>query len=131
MYAYIHTYIYMQIHIYIYIYIYVYIYIYIYKFIIKYIYLYIYAGVILRFTRDTKRPVVRFAEGVERTIMNEVFCINSGGKSIAQRTQLPLGIACFYSRAILDTCILYYCYNFFLYLCLFGSSAYFVCSDHL
>lgn len=50
-------------------------------------------GVLLRFTRDTKRPVVRFADGVERTIMNEVFCINSGGKSIAQRTQLPLDLA--------------------------------------
>lgn len=37
--------------------------------------------------------MVRFADGVERTIMNEVFCINSGGKSIAQRTQLPLNLA--------------------------------------
>ena len=29
-------------------------------------------GVVTRLTRDTKRPVVRFTDGVERTVMNEV-----------------------------------------------------------
>ena len=50
-------------------------------------------GVVLRFTRDTKRPVVRFSDGIERVVMNEVFTVISAGKVVAQRTQLPLDLA--------------------------------------
>lgn len=50
-------------------------------------------GVIVRFTRDTKRPVVRFADGVERTICNETFTVSFGGRVVAERSQLPLELA--------------------------------------
>jgi hypothetical protein len=36
--------------------------------------------------------VIRFADGSERTILNEVFGVNSGGRVLAQRTQLPLDL---------------------------------------
>ena len=42
--------------------------------------------------RDTRRPVIKLSNGFQRTIMNEVFSINSGGKIMAQRTQLPLDL---------------------------------------
>ena len=50
-------------------------------------------GVIVRFTRDTKRPVVRFADGVERTISNETFTVSFGGHIVAERSQVPLDLA--------------------------------------
>ena len=49
-------------------------------------------GVVVRLTRDTKRPVVRFADGVERVVMNETFSISSAGRVVAQRVQLPLDL---------------------------------------
>ena len=36
--------------------------------------------------------MIRFADGSERTILNEVFGVNSGGRVLAQRTQLPLDL---------------------------------------
>lgn len=36
--------------------------------------------------------MIKLSNGLERTIMNEVFSINCGGKIMAQRTQLPLDL---------------------------------------
>ena len=47
------------------------------------------------YSRDTRRPLIRFCNGIERIIMNEAFSINSGGKIICQRTQLPLDLGSF------------------------------------
>ena len=50
-------------------------------------------GVVAKFTKDTKRPVVRFREGVERIIKSEVFSLSLTGRVVAQRSQLPLDLS--------------------------------------
>ena len=41
-------------------------------------------------SRETKRPIVKFCDGIERTINFETFSLSMGGKVIAQRIQIPL-----------------------------------------
>jgi ATP-dependent DNA helicase PIF1 len=53
-------------------------------------------GVVVRFTRKTEQPVVRFEHGVERIILPEVWTVHggsSGGGVVASRRQLPLDLA--------------------------------------
>lgn len=50
-------------------------------------------GVVIKFTRDTKRPVVRFTNGIERTIFNETFSLIIGGRTLAESSQIPLELA--------------------------------------
>ena len=50
-------------------------------------------GVITGFTTATKRPIVRFTEGIVKTISKEVFSISVGGRVVAQRVQIPLELA--------------------------------------
>ena len=58
-------------------------------------------GVVVRFTRKTEQPVVRFEHGVERVILPEVWTVHggggggggSGGGVVASRRQLPLDLA--------------------------------------
>eukprot|EP01041_Mallomonas_annulata_P002550 gene2550-4979_t len=49
-------------------------------------------GVVVSFTTETKRPVVRFSNGEERTISFETFSVSMGGTTMAQRSQLPLDL---------------------------------------
>ena len=44
-------------------------------------------------SRDTHRPVVKFHDGLERTIGSDTFSMTLGGKLLAQRTQIPLDLA--------------------------------------
>ena len=58
-------------------------------------------GVVIRFTRKTEQPVVRFEHGLERVILPEVWTVHGGGGSsggdgggvVASRRQLPLDLA--------------------------------------
>ena len=50
-------------------------------------------GVVVRFTRETRRPVVKFSDGIERVISCEVFALTVGGRVVAQRLQVPLDLA--------------------------------------
>ena len=50
-------------------------------------------GVVVKFTKDTKRPVVRFREGVERMMKSEVFALSLAGFIVAQRSQVPLDLS--------------------------------------
>ena len=43
--------------------------------------------------RDTNLPVVRFSDGVERTVCRELFSLSMGGQTVAQRWQLPLDLS--------------------------------------
>ena len=45
------------------------------------------------FCRETNLPVVKFADGVERTISNEIFTVSLGGVVVAQRSQVPLDLS--------------------------------------
>ena len=38
-------------------------------------------------------PVVKFVDGLERTISNETFAVSLGGSVVAQRSQLPLDLS--------------------------------------
>jgi ATP-dependent DNA helicase PIF1 len=50
-------------------------------------------GVIIRISKDTRKPVVRFHGGVEQTLGLETFPTSVGGRIVAQRTQVPLDLA--------------------------------------
>lgn len=50
-------------------------------------------GVVIRFTRETRRPVVRFMNGLEQSMGMEVFSLSMNGKIVATRTQIPLDLA--------------------------------------
>lgn len=50
-------------------------------------------AVIVRFQRDTRMPVVKLAQGGEFLITPEIFSLCIGGRSVAQRRQLPLDLA--------------------------------------
>jgi len=50
-------------------------------------------GVVVAFTKTTKRPIVKFVGGVCRPICNESFLISLGGRVVAQRFQMPLDLA--------------------------------------
>jgi ATP-dependent exoDNAse (exonuclease V) alpha subunit len=46
-----------------------------------------------RVCRETNRPVVKFVDGIERVISNEVFSVSLGSVVVAQRSQLPLDLS--------------------------------------
>ncbi len=50
-------------------------------------------GVVSKFTAASRRPVVKFSNGVERTIGLELFGVSLGGRVVAQRQQIPLDLA--------------------------------------
>ena len=43
--------------------------------------------------RESNWPVVRFADGIERIVNNEMFPVVINGKIVARRRQLPLDLA--------------------------------------
>lgn len=43
--------------------------------------------------RETSKPIVKFVDGTERAIGNEIFTISLGGAVVAQRSQLPLDLS--------------------------------------
>ena len=45
------------------------------------------------FCRETDHPVVKFTDGTERAIGNEIFTISQGGSVVAQRSQVPLDLS--------------------------------------
>lgn len=50
-------------------------------------------GVVVRFHRETRWPVVKFANGIEYPITYETFPLIMCGRVLAQRSQLPLDLA--------------------------------------
>ena len=50
-------------------------------------------GVIVKFTSETRRPVVKFCDGIERTMSRECFTQSLAGKVVAQRLQYPLELS--------------------------------------
>ena len=48
-------------------------------------------GIVVRF--QGKRACVRFADGQERVMNNEVFTVQMGGRVVAQRSQIPLDLS--------------------------------------
>eukprot|EP01035_Chromulina_nebulosa_P018559 gene18559-24282_t len=50
-------------------------------------------GVVIKFNKESNRPVVRFTNGIERTVHNETFSLTIAGKTLAKRSQLPLDLA--------------------------------------
>jgi ATP-dependent DNA helicase PIF1 len=49
-------------------------------------------GVIVRFSKESSCPVVKFANGVTRTICKEHFTVQLGGRVVASRVQYPLDL---------------------------------------
>jgi ATP-dependent DNA helicase PIF1 len=50
-------------------------------------------GVIVAYTNDNYRPIIRFSAGIEKIINCEKFTISMGGKIVAQRIQIPLDLS--------------------------------------
>lgn len=50
-------------------------------------------GIVVKLTKDSKKPIVLFSDGIERTIGAEIFTVELGGRVVAMRTQLPLDLA--------------------------------------
>jgi ATP-dependent exoDNAse (exonuclease V) alpha subunit len=45
------------------------------------------------YIREACQPVVRFSDGIERTVVHELFSVIIGGKILAQRSQIPLDLS--------------------------------------
>lgn len=50
-------------------------------------------GVIVSYSKDSSRPIVRFTGGIEKIINCEKFTVSMGGKVLAQRIQIPLDLS--------------------------------------
>lgn len=51
------------------------------------------SGVVVRFVGVSQLPVVRFACGATVTVSRERWTIRTGGRQVASRVQVPLGLA--------------------------------------